>query len=132
MRPKIRLLTLLLTMAFLTTACGASSKYESAASAPMAMDMAVEEAAVEEYYGEEPAEMETGSGVTTNSEIAQTAQTSRKLIRTFDLNIQTKEFDEVLSGIQTKVQELGGYIEQSSLDGGSAYYKNYNRYNIIS
>ena len=133
MESKIRLLTLLLTMAFLTTACGGASK-DSVASAPMAMDMAVtEEAAVEEYYGEEPEEMETGGGsVTTNSEIAQTEQVNRKLIRTFDINIQTKEFDSVLVGIQTKVQELGGYIEQSSLDGGSAYYKNYNRYSNMT
>ena len=37
-----------------------------------------------------------------------------------------------MSGIQTKVQELGGYIEQSSLDSGSAYYSSYNRYSNMT
>ena len=132
MKSRIHLLTLLLSVVLFATACGSSSKYESAASGPMAMDMAaVEEAAPEEYYKEEPMEMEGGS-VTANSEIAQPAETNRKLIRTFDINIDTKEFDSVLVGIQQKVQELGGHIEQSSLDGGSAYYHSYNRYSNMT
>ena len=135
MKKRIHLLSVLLAIAMLATGCGASSKYESAASAPMAMDMAVtEEAAPEEYYAEETIEMEEASTgtVTTNSTVSQTAQVNRKLIRTFDVNIETKEFDDVLSGIQSKVQELGGYIEQSSLDGGSAYYNHYNRYSNMT
>ena len=129
MKNHIRLLSMLL-VAVLVTGCGGASK--DTASAPMAM----EEAATEEYFADEmtEAEMEemaTGS-VAANSEISETAQVNRKLIRTFDMNIQTKEFDEVLSGIQSKVQELGGYIEQSSLDGGSAYYSNYNRYSNLT
>ncbi|MBO5159777.1 MAG: DUF4349 domain-containing protein [Lachnospiraceae bacterium] len=120
-------------MVSLLIGCGGSSK-ETAAST-MAMDMAVtEEAAEEAYYAaDEMMEMESGDGgVTTNSEISDTAQTGRKLIRTFDITIQTKEFDSVLSGIQTKIQELGGYIETSSLDGGSAYYSSYNRYSYMT
>lgn len=133
MKSRLRLLAVLLTVAALTAGCGGASK-EMAASAPMAADMATEEAAAEEYYGEEPAEMETAAagGVSTNSTVSQTAQVNRKLIRTFDVNIETKEFDDVLSGIQAKVQELGGYIEQSSLDGGSAYYSHYNRYSDMT
>lgn len=133
MKSRLRLLAVLLTVAALTAGCGGASK-EMAASAPMAADMATEEAAAEEYYGEEPAEMETAAagGVSTNSTVSQTAQVNRKLIRTFEVNIETKEFDDVLSGIQAKVQELGGYIEQSSLDGGSAYYSHYNRYSDMT
>lgn len=134
MKARLRILGILLAVAVLTSGCGSASK-ESAASAPMAMDMAMkEEAAVEEYYAEEPMEMEetaTG-GVAANSEVSETAQVGRKLIRTFDINIETKEFDDVLSGIQVKVQELGGYIEQSSLDGGSKYYGHYNRYSNMT
>ena len=131
MKLRIHLLTVLLSITMAVTACGSASK-ESASSGPMAMDMAVvEEAAPEEYYAEEPMEMEGGS-VTTNSEITQPVETNRKLIRTFDVNIDTKEFDSVLVGIQQKVQELGGYIEQSSLDGGSAYYTSYNRYSNMT
>ena len=128
MKSRIRLLAALLAVVITTAGCGASAKYESAASAPMAMDMAVEEAAPEEVF-----EMETAAtGAVTNSEVSPTVQVGRKLIRTFDMSIETKEFDEVLSGIQEKVQKLGGYIEQSSLDGGSAYYSDYNRYSNMT
>ena len=120
MRARLKILGILLAVAVTLAGCGSSAKYESAASAPMAMDMAVtEEAAVEEYYAEEPMEAETTAGMTANGEVSKTVQVGRKLIRTFDVNIETKEFDQVLSGIQAKVQELGGYIEHSSLDGGS-------------
>lgn len=133
MKARLRILGILLAAMVLTSGCGASSKYESAASAPMAMDMVVtEEAAAEEYYAEEPMEAEMAGGVTANGEVSNTIQVGRKLIRTFDMNIETKEFDEVLSGIQAKVQELGGYIEQSSLDGGSKYYSHYNRYSNMT
>lgn len=129
MKSRFHLLAILLAAALATAGCGGASKYEPAAQATMAMDMA----ATEEAAAEEMIEMETAAGsVTTNSDISETAQVGRKLIRTFDINIQTKEFDTVLSGIQTKVQELGGYIEQSSLDGGSAYYSSYNRYSNMT
>ena len=130
MKMRMRILAAVMAVVFVATGCGASAKYESAASAPMAV---AEEAAVEEYYADEMVEMEAGgSGVQTTTDISQTADIHRKLIRTFDLSIQTKEFDEVLNGIQMKVQELGGYIENSSLDGGSAYYNHYNRYSNMT
>lgn len=135
MKTRIRLLGVLLA-ASLMAGCGGSSKEMSAAS----MDMAAvtEEAAVEEYAYEEAAsyeiaEEETEAGsIETNTDISETAQVNRKLIRTFDINIETKEFDNVLSGIQARVQELGGYIEKSSLDGGSEYYSSYNRYSYMT
>ena len=128
MKKRVHLLSVLLAAALLMTGCGASSKYESAsAEAPMAAPM-------EEAKAEEAIEMEMAdtAGATTTADISETAQVNRKLIRTFDMQIETKEFDEVLSGIQAKVQELGGYIEQSSLDSGSAYYSSYNRYSNMT
>ena len=129
MKRRIHLLGVLLAAVLLVSACGASSKYESAsAEAPMAM------APMEEAKAEEAIEMEMAdtAGATTTAGISETAQVNRKLIRTFDMQIETKEFDAVLSGIQTKVQELGGYIEQSSLDSGSAYYSSHNRYSNMT
>ena len=128
MKKRIHLLSVLLAAALLMTGCGAASKYESAsAEAPMAAPM-------EEAKAEEAIEMEMAdtAGATTTADISETAQVNRKLIRTFDMQIETKEFDDVLSGIQAKVQELGGYIEQSSLDSGSAYYSSYNRYSNMT
>lgn len=134
MKNRIRILTALLAVSLLT-GCGGSSKATYDSATP---EMAVtEDAMVEEYYYEDVAddvaEAETTStGIGTNGEIASAPQVNRKLIRTFDLDIQTKEFDEVITGIQAKVQELGGYIEQSSLDSGSVYYSNYNRYSHMT
>lgn len=118
MRLRMKFLYGFLTV-LLLTGCGASS--------------ASKEMAVEEYtYGmEAPAENEATADMTVPEagvgEISEIPQNGRKLIRTFDMMIETKEFDTVLSGVQDKVQELGGYMENSSLDSGSAYYSNYNR-----
>lgn len=129
MKKSYKLLAILFALSLTVTACGGSSMG--------AMDTAVtEEYKAEEngYYDEvvEESVADSATGVSGTGEIGNTAQTNRKLIRTFDISIQTKEFDAVLSGIQAKVQELGGYIEQSSLDSGSAYYTNYNRYSNMT
>lgn len=116
-----------LLAASLTTGCGAADS---------GMPEEIKETAVMDYeandeiypeemsVAEEPMEAET--------EILKIGETDRKLIRTVDIQIQTKEFDQVVEGIQTKVQELGGYIEQSSLDSGSRYYEDYNRYSNMT
>ena len=133
MKRRIRLLAAVL-MVTLLTGCGGSAKsYDSAAP-----EMAVtEESAAEEYfYDDAVADVEDGkstaTGIDANTEVANTGQVNRKLIRTFEIQIQTKEFDEVISNIHTKVQELGGYVEKSSLDSGSSYYSNYNRYSFMT
>ena len=130
MKTRIRILGVLLAVSLLT-GCGGSS-YDSAATAPM--EEPKQEAIEEEYYVTEDAIVEesTAAGVETGTAVSETPQVNRKLIRTFDIQIQTKEFDSVVAGIQTKVNELGGYIEQSSLDSGSAYYSHYNRYSYMT
>ncbi|MFT4104314.1 MAG: DUF4349 domain-containing protein [Lacrimispora sp.] len=45
----------------------------------------------------------------------------RKLIRTVSLNLETDAFDTLISGLEAKVLELGGYIEQSDMGGNSLY-----------
>lgn len=47
------------------------------------------------------------------------ANTSRKLIRTVDLRVETTEFDGLMSGISKFVTDCGGYIERSSASGNS-------------
>ena len=133
MKTRIRLLTALLAVSLLT-GCGGSSKNAYDSAAPE-MGYTEEAAPEEDFYKVSDEMADTGStaaGINTSSEVGGTAQVNRKLIRTFDLQIQTKEFDDVMSGIQAKVQELGGYIEQSSTDSGSSYYSNYNRYSNMT
>ena len=128
MKTRIRILSVLLVVSLLA-GCGASSK-EMTSAATMGM---VEESAAEEYVTDEMYETETSAGsIEVGMEISETAQVNRKLIRTFDIQIQTKEFDDVVAGVQKKVQELGGYIETSSIDSGSMYYSSYNRYGYMT
>lgn len=45
----------------------------------------------------------------------------RKLIQTVDMSVETEDLDAVLAQIEARVQELGGYIEASSVRNGSIY-----------
>ena len=101
MKTRIRLLTALLAVSLLT-GCGASSKNAYDSAAPE-MGYTEEAAPEEDFYKVSDEMADTGStaaGISTSSEVGGTAQVNRKLIRTFDLQIQTKEFDDVMSGIQ--------------------------------
>ncbi len=50
------------------------------------------------------------------------ADTSRKMIRTINMDVQTLEFDAMISRLQSEVSRLGGYIESSSINGNNYYY----------
>lgn len=104
------------------TGCGGSgsgSKNEfydeaPAAAASEAMDVAMPQEAME---------METGGGdydagtVSSENKIDPLVQNGRKLIRTVRLEMQTKEFDTLMEGLRTKIQDMGGYIENSAIWG---------------
>ena len=45
----------------------------------------------------------------------------RKLIKTVDMNVETKEFDAAMAAVEEKVAELGGYIENMETYNGSSY-----------
>lgn len=78
-------------------------------------NFAAEEA---EYYDE--ADVDNGSSSETITESAQS--TSRKLIRTVGLEVETQEFEALKSNIESKVKELGGYIENSNIYNGQLSY----------
>ncbi|MGN0330655.1 MAG: DUF4349 domain-containing protein [Kineothrix sp.] len=107
--------------------CGSGSK-----SADMAAGMMTEEAAVMEAgssageiygqeYWEEPAaeaveRTEPGEGSSASVE------TSRKLIKNVNLNVETEEFDLLLSKMEKRTADLGGYIENMNVYNGSSWY----------
>ena len=55
----------------------------------------------------------------TNSTDAENSQSSRKLIRTFDLDAETTDFDNLVTQLQQETQNLGGYVESSYVNGNS-------------
>lgn len=54
------------------------------------------------------------------------AQADRKLITTMNISAETKEFDAAMEAIETRVKELGGYIENMETYNGSQYYRTIN------
>lgn len=84
-----------------TRASGSTN--QASYSAKMAL---YDSAPVEEYEAAAAYDL----GVTTYGSAPQAAET-RKLVRTADLTIRTKAFDESLQTVQDKLSDLGGYIE---------------------
>lgn len=106
----------LLTM----TGCGGGVKNMSAGmdSESYAASEEATPAEAQEYAEDTAAD---GGAVTSESGLESVDLNNRKLIRTVRLEMQTKEFDALIDGIRKKVQEMGGYIESSSMWGNSYY-----------
>ena len=65
--------------------------------------------------------------VTTDSSVSSTAGSSseapsyQKKIRNLEMNVETENMDVLLSNVEARVKELGGYVEQKEVYRGSAY-----------
>ena len=138
---KRSVLTLLLAAMIASTGCGSNSKN----SAEYAMDSynyatddfysnginysvtpsedGMEESAVEESV---PEEGTTGSS---NVEMNEIPNSNRKLIKTVDMQVETTEFDVLVSKLTDKVSAAGGYIEQSDVYGNTGNYGDVRRAN---
>lgn len=119
MKKRLQLLMLTTLLALSLTACGGSAM-DSASSSPEAKY----EAVTEEYYDTEMG-FTNGTGSVEVTEEASGSQnpqqTNRKLIKTVDLSVETKEYDNLLVAVENKVSTLGGYIENMETYNGSAY-----------
>lgn len=128
-----KIITGLLTagMILSLTACGSSSNGGYGISDLMDADYSVvsNEAAASEVSAE------SGFGMTEGYDSAENAQdtgntvpeetattTDRKLIKTVNMDVETREYDKLLSAVENKVTELGGYIESLDAYNGSTYY----------
>lgn len=108
-----KLRSLLLALLLLTgmlAGCAAQSKNESA-------DYAVE------YNGEMgEAVYDNAKGEVVESVFSDSGTLSdRRLIKTVDLDAETEDLDTLLSQLQAKVNQLGGYVENQRVYNGSAY-----------
>lgn len=116
MKRYLSVLFALLLLISVLTGCGAKSEEAAApaAGAPMATEAAMEEVLYDE----------TGSGI---SSPATAMPENQKLIRTVYMDAQTTSMDSVMSWLENRVAELGGYFEQKSVrrsgsrDDGSYY-----------
>lgn len=56
---------------------------------------------------------------TNNNQVSEAKNNNQKLIRRFIIDVETQEFDSLLSGIRKKIQDTLGYIESSEISGRS-------------
>lgn len=132
MRKKKKLTALTFAVIFVLlslTACGGSAKKsfataETAASAMDAGAMKREEAVMETGAGAPS----SGGGLSQTSSSMYQTDLSRKLIRTVDLEVETKDFDELLTCISDDVSRVAGYIERSESSGSSLRYGQSEKY----
>ena len=105
-----------------------------------------DEGALAESYGEEArkssydkessnvnddaAETESDSKAADPGSEAQAS--SRKLIRTANYSVETDDLNRLDSAITARVNELGGYIESSSIDGGGYTRNVYDKYGKVT
>lgn len=125
------------SMLVVLTGCGGAASFQNAStdSAPMekyeySMDVGgsyfTEDALMEESVEVEYAESgttatNTADGGTQVDEGAAVLRSERKLIKTVDMTVETKEFDLLMSTLEQQVNALGGYIENMDTYNGSAY-----------
>ena len=109
---------------FAMAGCGASSKsagqstneFAATDSAAVAESVAVAEGGgIYEMKAVESPEEEAAleeDGQTVNDQ-------SRKLIKTVDMDVETKNFDALIAHVESRVEALGGYVESSDVYNGS-------------
>ena len=120
MKRRLFVCFLALTMLLSLTACGASSKTAASVDSS-ANDHPAESPAVTEEKGYFDADTngyddegrDSGGGVLEN----------QKIIYTGDINLETTEFDEAVKALASLAEAKGGYLESSTVGGGSRGYR---------
>ena len=134
MKKRVRGITVILAIAtVILTGCGAAYKdsastteaaYESYDAGGGYYAAADNAAAVEyEYMEDSVAESEEGYEAKSDSEVLdENAQmVERKLIKTVSLDVETEDYDVLLSNLEKRITDLGGYIEYQYQYNGSKY-----------
>ncbi len=131
---RLLVLTVSLSMgAVILTGCGSSSdsaKYD-------AMPMAAKSAAADngmgyyDYYEEEYAAEEALADGAVNESV-EVQDTSRKLITTYNLTVETEAFNDFSAFLENKITEFGGYIQNLSEYNGSISNSYDSRYSYMT
>lgn len=122
MKKRLPTILLLALAASLTlTACGsATSKTTAAYIISETAAVPAENAKAEIAEAEELA-VNTAAGQTASFDSLTAMPTSRKLIRTIDMDLETTDFDNLITSMNHTVSSMGGYIEESGISGRSIY-----------
>lgn len=123
----------ILVCAFLLTGCGSSVMNEARDDAMMAPQESMDgkhSAGLSASDNYVYTESESSAEMTSPSATA--PDTGRKLIKNVNLRLETKEFDMFHAELNARILSFGGYVQSSSVDGGSYYSKNYRRYATVT
>lgn len=119
-KTKSILVILSLCITMLLCACSSKSSSEDVSNeAKPATEMSKEEASIEtDSVTEEAAAADGGIQFDTTNKL------NRKVIKTGTINLQTKTFDDTVQSIMDKVDEIGGFIQNCSIEGSHLYREN--------
>ncbi len=135
MKKRMSVCMIILLVVTLLTACGGASKDSAAvattAAAAMDYGYAVEETASAYAPGavhvEEAKSTSGASGALGGANtVTPAVNTSRKLIRTVHLDVETYDFESLMTKLEEHITSLAGYVEQSDISGNSMQ-NNYSR-----
>ncbi|MFA9463663.1 MAG: DUF4349 domain-containing protein [Velocimicrobium sp.] len=126
---KKKLIGLILGSCLLFTACGSTAKDSSegasvtrnAQTTTESFDSSMEDSK-DNAGGTQ--ENQTALTSTNDSGTSGVEITNQKLIKTIYMNVETKEFDNLIGILSQKTDELNGYIESSDVSGNSYEYEN--------
>lgn len=102
----------LLFIALVLTGCGAGAS-DGAAAGDMNSSM---DATTDSY-------LEYGKPEFTEDAPAESVTSNRKIIERIFMNVETKEFDDLIVKISQEISKAGGYVERSNVSGNSFYYE---------
>lgn len=127
-RRYLKLFVSILAIVMMLTGCGSASMSDMAmnttavkqeSSAEIYYETGFDSAVMEETADTEMPPETQGPGEMTEESNA--ALSDRKLITTVSMDVETKEFDSLLTTLESRVAELGGYIESMETYNGSTY-----------
>ncbi|MCD7921281.1 MAG: DUF4349 domain-containing protein [Clostridiales bacterium] len=78
-----------------------------------------DEAETAEEYDDAGSSVSNAADTEVSESAAADDSYSQKLIKTVDMTVETTEFDELIAQLESKTEELGGYIESSETGGSS-------------
>lgn len=121
---KFRIIAFAVIFALAFTGCGAT-ELSANSKADIFYDDGFAEVWDQESIADEPGAMPLTDSVIdkgTSSSGEEFNPQGRKLIRTFNLDVETLEFDDFVAAVKKEVAALGGYIESSGVSGNSYNY----------
>ena len=135
MRDRIKTLICISLAIVLLAGCGSSKNYSKDSRVDYAAEGKYEMADSYDNAIDSPEAVDENKGVASTSPssvVKDTDSFNRKLIKKYNVDAETKEFDKTLDTIYEKIEAFGGYIESSEINGNSySYSRNRHAYLVI-